>query len=114
MFIVSKPKTIEQGERQGEIRYPEDKETGVGILLSDRLEKKVTSFGSEGERICWVRIRGPVCHLFVVVIYLPHRGRTTPAQDDTLADLQKVSSHRETVYEVEGCSHVNVTSQHHM
>ena len=64
----------------------------MGILLSDRLEKKVTSFGSEGERVCWVRIRGPVCHLFVVAVYLPHRGRTVPSQDDTLADLQKVLS----------------------
>ena len=88
-FIVSKPKVIKEGARQGEIRYPA---AGVGILLSDRLEKKVTAFGSEGERICWVHIRGPVCHLFVVAIYLPHRGRTSSSQDDTLADLQKVLS----------------------
>jgi len=91
-FIASKPKIIKQGERQGEIRYPEDRAAGVGILLSDRLVKKVTAFGSNGERVCWVRIRGPVCHLFVVSVYLPHRGRTAPAQGDTLADLQEVLS----------------------
>ena len=63
-FIVNKPKTIPKGPDKGKIRYPEDKAAGVGLLLSDRLEKKVTSFGSAGERICWARIRGPVCHLF--------------------------------------------------
>ena len=89
-FIVSEPKTILKGPKKGELRYPEDKAAGVGLLLSDRIAKKVRSFGSEGERICWARIKGPVCHLFVIAIYLPHRGRTSPSQDDTLADLRKV------------------------
>ena len=39
-----------------------------------------------------MRLKGPVCNLYVVAVYLPHRGRVMPAQDDTLADLQKVLS----------------------
>ena len=95
-FIVSEPKIIPKGPKQGEIRYPGDRAAGVGLLLSDRIVQKVTAFGSEGERICWARIQGPVCHLFVIAIYLPHRGRTLPSQDDTLADLQKVLSNVST------------------
>ena len=60
--------------------------------MSNRLTSKVRSFGSEGERIYWVRIQGPVYHIFAIAIYLPHRGHTTPSQDDTLTDLQKVLS----------------------
>ena len=59
-------------------------------MLSKRMAKKVLAFGSEGGRVCWVRLEGPTCNLFVVAAYLPHRGRTQPAQDDTLADIQKV------------------------
>ena len=50
-FIVSDPKLVTKGPRKGEMRYPDDKAAGVGILLSDRLEKKVTGFGSEGEHM---------------------------------------------------------------
>ena len=39
-FIASEPTVIAKGPRQGEVRYPEDKAAGVGILLSDRLTKK--------------------------------------------------------------------------
>ena len=91
-IIVSAPKTISKGPKKGKIRFPEDKAAGVGLLLSSRIANKVTAFGSEGERICWVWIRGPLCHLFVIAIYLPHRGRTLLSQDDTLADLRKVLS----------------------
>ena len=72
------------------MRYPKDKPAGVGILLSARAQRKLLSFGSEGERICWVRLKGPVCNLFIIAIYLPHRGRVQPNQDDTLADLEIV------------------------
>ena len=50
------------------------------------------SFGSVGERVCWVRLRGPVCNLFVVTTYMPHRGRVCPSQDDTLTDVNSVLS----------------------
>ena len=92
-FLISEPKIIEKGPRKGQLRYPEDRAAGVGILLSSAAQKKVKSFGSEGERgVCWVRIKGPICCLFVIAVYLPHRGRTAPSQDDTLRDLEKVLS----------------------
>ena len=59
-------------------------------MLSPRMAKKVEKFGSEGERVVWVRLRGPTCNLFVIAVYLSHRGRVSPSQDDTLADVQKV------------------------
>ena len=54
------------------------------------MQAKVHSFGSEGERVCWVHLSGPVCDLFVVTVYLPHRGRVAPDQNQTLADVRKV------------------------
>ena len=91
-FITSKQKIIKEGPNAGKPRYPDDKAAGVAVMLSNRMSKKVMNFGSEGERVCWVRLRGPTCNIFVVAVYLPHRGRTSPSQDDTLADVQKVLS----------------------
>ena len=91
-LIVSKPKKLTTGPRKGQDRYPKDKAAGVAILLSNRMEKKVMSFGTEGNRVCWVRLRGPVCNLFVIAAYLPHRGRVSPSQDDTIADIQNILS----------------------
>ena len=89
-FIVSKPELIKNGPRKGQKRFPNDRAAGVGILLSNRMSKKVHSFGSKGERVCWVRLQGPVCNLFVVAVYLPHRGRVAPTQEQTIDDLQSV------------------------
>lgn len=89
-FIVSEPIVVQSGYRKGQKRFPTDRAAGVGILLSTRMQKKVHSFGSQGERICWVRLQGPVCNLFVIAVYLPHRGRVAPSQDQTLQDLQSV------------------------
>ena len=61
----------------------------MGIFLSQAAEQKVLSFGSFGERVCYVRLEGPVCNLFFVATYLPHRGRVCPNQDDTIADVHK-------------------------
>ena len=44
-FIVSEPKIIPEGPKQGEIHYPDDRAAGVGLLLSDRISKKVVVFG---------------------------------------------------------------------
>ena len=80
-YIVSEPKIIPDGPKKGNIRYPEDRAAGVGLLFSDRVASKVVEFDSEGERICWARIKGPVCHLFVIATHLlPHRGRTVSSQ----------------------------------
>ena len=80
-FIASEPKIVKQGENEGQERYPKDIEAGVDILLSPRMQKKVHSFGSEGNRVCWV-----------IAVYMPHRGRVDPNQQQTLADLQQVLS----------------------
>ena len=89
-FLVSEPKIIKSGPRKGEKRFPNDPAAGVGILLSPRMQQKVYSFGSEGERVCWVRLSGPACDLHIIAVYLPHRGRVEPCQEQTLADVQKV------------------------
>ena len=91
-FIVSEPILIKKGPNKGKIRFPNDRAAGVGILLSDRMEQKVHSFGSRGERICWVRLQGPVCNLFVVAVYLPHRAKIAPTQDQTLTQVQELLS----------------------
>ena len=89
-FIASEPILMQNGPRKGQPRFPEDRASGVGILLSKRAQDKLLSFGSQGERVCYVRLQGPTCNLFVIAIYVPHRGRTKPCQDDTLKDLEAV------------------------
>ena len=37
-----------------------------------------------------MRLKGPTCNIFLIAVYLPHRGRVSPSQDDTIADLEKV------------------------
>ena len=91
-FITSKPIHITRGANKGKIRFPEDKAAGVGILLSARAQSKLMSFGTEGERVCWVRLKGPICNTTIIAVYVPHRGRTAPSQDDTLKDLDKALS----------------------
>lgn len=63
-----------KGAEERPKKFPKDKAAGVGILLSKRAHKKIHSFGSEGERVCWVRLKGPTCDLFIVAVYMPHRG----------------------------------------
>ena len=59
-------------------------------MLSKRVQGKVQDFGSEGERVCFVRLKGPVTSIFIIAVYLPHRGRVAPCQDDTIHDLEAV------------------------
>ena len=59
-------------------------------MLSERIQKKFQDFGSEGERVCYVRIKGPVKNIFIIAVYLPHRARVAPCQDDTLKDVENV------------------------
>ena len=70
--------------------YPNDPAAGVGILLSKRMVPKYRGHGSPCNRICWVRLKGPVTNLFVIAVYLPHRARVKPAQEDTLLKLIKL------------------------
>ena len=59
-------------------------------MLSKAAQGKVQDFGSEGERVCYVRLKGPVTSIFVIAVYIPHRARVAPCQDDTLRDLENV------------------------
>ena len=64
--------------------------TGVAIMFSKRAQKKVIDFGSEGERVAYVRLKGPITNLFTIVPHVPHRVRVAPCQDDTLHDLETI------------------------
>ena len=78
-------------DKHGNLINPNDAAAGVGILLSGRLQDKVLSFGNEGsERICYVRIKGPSCNLFIVAVYIPHDKRVKPSQEDTMAELDAI------------------------
>ena len=72
------------------MRFPNDKAAGVAIMLSKRAQQKVQDFGSEGERVCYVRLKGPTTNLFIIAAYIPHRARVAPCQDDTLHDVESV------------------------
>ena len=68
-----------------------DPAAGVAIMLSNRMANKVISSGHVGTRIAWVRIAGPVCNIFFVVVYIPHKGRTTkPMTKDTIQQLKEL------------------------
>ena len=69
-----------------------DPAAGVAILLSARMAKRIMSSGCVGTRIVWVRIEGPICNLFVVVVYIPHKGRTNPSAQDTIKQLMELLS----------------------
>ena len=60
-------------------------------MLSNRMTNKVINSGHVGTRIAWVRIAGPVCNIFYVVVYIPHKGRTTkPMTKDTILQLKEL------------------------
>ena len=68
-----------------------DPAAGVVILLSQRFTSKILAQGYVGSRIVWVRLDGPVCPLFVVCAYIPHKyKKTTPQAADTIADLDNL------------------------
>ena len=81
-------------DKHGNLKNPKDKAAGVGIILSHRAQNKVLDKGNnDSERICWVRLEGPSCNLFVVAVYVPHSSRTEPSQSDTLKELEAVCKH---------------------
>ena len=68
-----------------------DPAAGVAIMLSPRIADKVLDSGHVGTRIAWVRIAGPVCNIFFIVTYIPHKGRTQkPRAKDTITQLQQL------------------------
>ena len=65
-----------------------DSAAGVAILLSKRMRRHIDKAGHVGTRIAWVRLRGPICPIFFIVVYVPHKYRTkAPQAADTLAQL---------------------------
>ena len=65
-----------------------DSAAGVAILLSRRMRRHIDKSGHVGTRIAWVRLRGPVCPIFFIVVYVPHKYRNkAPQAQDTLAQL---------------------------
>ena len=69
-----------------------DPAAGVAILLSKRMADKIMSSGSVGTRIVWARLEGPVCNLFVIVVYIPHKGRSNPCAQDTINQIKVLLS----------------------
>ena len=70
-----------------------DTAAGVAILLSRRAATNVLGRGHVGTRIAWVRLAGPICNLFIVVVYIPHKGRTkAPTAQDTMQQLKTLLS----------------------
>ena len=68
-----------------------DPAAGVAILLSCRMARNILSKGHVGTRIAWVRLKGPICNIFVVVTYVSHKGRTAkPTATDTIEALDKL------------------------
>ena len=66
-----------------------DPVTGVTILLSQGMTSNVLIIGHVRSRIAWVRIVGPISNLFVVVVYIPHKGRKkAPTATDTIQELK--------------------------
>ena len=82
--------SVIQLDEEGEPKYPKYPVAGVGILLSERTTQKYMSHGSPCNRITWVRLKGAVTNIFVVDVYLPHRARGKPAQEDTIEELIKL------------------------
>ena len=60
-------------------------------MLSPRMAGKILDKGHVGTRIAWVRIKGPVCNLFYIVVYVPHKGRAIkPRAEDTIRQLENL------------------------
>ena len=78
-------------DKYGNLRNDKDPAAGVGIILSPRAQRKFMGAGNNGsERICWVRLKGPACNLFIVAVYMPHNKRVQPSQADTLKELDDI------------------------
>ena len=52
-----------------------DPAAGVAIMLSAKMRDKIHKSGSIGSRIVWVRLQGPICPIFFIVTYIPHKYR---------------------------------------
>ena len=64
-----------------------DRSAGVGLLISDQVKRCIMHSGCIGSRIVYARVRGDVCNLFVIGIYVPHSKRSNPSRAETLDEL---------------------------
>ena len=64
-----------------------DPAAGVAIMLSAHMTDLVMARGCIGTRIAWLRLEGPVCNMFFIVTYIPHKGRQSPSAEDTIAQV---------------------------
>ena len=70
-----------------------DPASGVAILLGPSFANRILAQGFVGSRIVWVRLDGPVCPLFVVCVYIPHKYRhASPTAEDVIAQLEGLLS----------------------
>ena len=75
-------------DEEGNIK---DSASGVGILLPKRFSELILARGAIGSRIVWVRLKGTVCPLFIVCVYIPHKFRKEkPFTSDILTHLDKL------------------------
>lgn len=65
---------------------------GVDILFSQRFSSRILTQGAVGSRIVWVRLDGPVCSLFVVCVYIPHKYKNHPCEKDVIEQLGNLLS----------------------
>ena len=58
-------------------------------MLAPRMATKIHDSGCVGTRIAWVRLKGPVCPIFYIVVYIPHKYRKeSPFAHETIEQLE--------------------------
>jgi exonuclease III len=68
---------------------PNDKFSGVGLILSDKAKKALIFTNAVSSRILMARFKGRFAYITVIVVYIPHQGRKqAPFQEDTYSELE--------------------------
>ena len=63
-----------------------DPAAGVAIMISPRMKQHYRDSGHVGTRIAWF-LAGPVCNIFFVAVYVPHKFRTVPNSLDIIEKI---------------------------
>ena len=71
---------------------PNDSWSGVALVLNKRLSGYIINTGSIGSRITFCRLRGTVCNIMLVSVYIPQKLSTNPNQKDTYKQLDSFLS----------------------
>ena len=67
-----------------------DSWSGVALMYSEKIAKCVMFTGSIGSRIVYMRVRGIMCNLFIIGVYIPQKNRKKPDQKETYGQLEKL------------------------